>query len=260
MLNVAQGYIEDGRVKSIRLSTRPDYIDEERIEILSRYGVKTVELGIQSMRDEVLSASNRGHTAKDTERAVGLLTKAGFDVVGQMMIGLPKSEVDDEIYTARSICEMGAKGARIYPTAVFADTELDKMRLRGEYLPLETEDAVERTCQAMQVFDEYGVKVIRVGLCENDGLHTDSGISAGAFHPAFGELCAGRMYRYKIEKAIGESDIRGKRLTVNVPKSDISKAVGNKGANRNYFIDKYGVSVFNVTSDTDSDFVMISEK
>ena len=258
MLDIAQGYIDRGRVKSIRLSTRPDYIDEERIEILSRYGVKTVELGIQSMRDRVLSASNRGHTAADTEKAMDLLLKAGFDAVGQMMIGLPESDIDDEIFTARRICEMGAKGARIYPTAVFAETELENMRRRGEYIPLDTEDAVERSCRVMQVFDEFGVKVIRVGLCENDGLHTDSGITAGSFHPAFGEICAGRMYRYKIENAVKDMDVKGKKLTVSVPKSDVSKAIGNKGVNREYFIEKYGVSAFSVVSDAESDFVTIS--
>ena len=121
LLETAKEFIDRGRVDSIRLSTRPDYIDEEILDILLKYKVKTIELGIQSMDDGVLLKSGRGHTAKDTERACALINSYGFELVGQMMTALPGSAPEKEIYTAKRICEMGAKGARIYPTVVVGD-------------------------------------------------------------------------------------------------------------------------------------------
>lgn len=114
----------------------PDYIDEEILNLLKRYRVRTVELGIQSMDDGVLAASRRGHTAADTRRACGLIRRYGFELVGQMMIGLPDSDETSETETARAICDMGAMGARIYPTVVFRGTALADMAARGEYTPL----------------------------------------------------------------------------------------------------------------------------
>ena len=170
LLETAKKFIDGGRVESIRLSTRPDYIDEEILDILSRYGVKTVELGIQSMDDAVLSASGRGHTAAQTEHACSLITSRGFELVGQMMTGLPSSTLEAELYTAKRICEMGATGARIYPTVVFKGTELHSMMERGEYESRELERVVDEGAAVLAVFIENGVSVIRVGLQSSELL------------------------------------------------------------------------------------------
>ena len=116
LLDVAADYVNNRRdgcakIIGIRMSTRPDYITEEIMEILSRYPVRTVELGLQSMRDSVLSLSKRGHSANDAEKACRLIKSAGYSLIGQMMIGLPGSTLSDEIYTAQRICDMGADGA-----------------------------------------------------------------------------------------------------------------------------------------------------
>jgi histone acetyltransferase (RNA polymerase elongator complex component) len=170
LLDTAQKYIDSGAVSAIRLSTRPDYIDREILDILSRYGVRTIELGLQSMKARVLEVTRRGHSVSDAERACKLIKEYGFELIGQMMIGLPASSVCDEIYTAEKICDMGADGARVYPTVVFYNTELCNMAERGEYLPLNEEDAVMRTkeiavgeaqsqAQAVLAFLQVGGKI-----------------------------------------------------------------------------------------------------
>ena len=152
LLDLAQEYVKAGRVGSIRLSTRPDYIDEEILSILSRYSVGTIELGLQSMDDAVLLACRRGHTAADAERACRAVVEAGFSLVGQMMIGLPGASPESEIKTAQKICDMGASAVRIYPTVVFYDTPLCEMAQHGAYTPLSVDEAVERTAPVLQLF------------------------------------------------------------------------------------------------------------
>ena len=148
LLSAAKEFIDDGRVGSIRISTRPDYIDGEIIGILKKYGVKSVELGIQSISDSVLRVCERGHDAATSVMAGKMIVDAGLELVGQMMTGLPSATEEDEIKTAEAIVNMGASAARIYPTVVFKGTELARMAERGEYTPLSREEAIERSEKA----------------------------------------------------------------------------------------------------------------
>ncbi len=247
LLDVAEDYIINPRencakVIGIRMSTRPDYINDEIIEILSHYHVKTVELGLQSMCDGVLMASNRGHGALDAERACELIKRAGYSLVGQMMIGLPKSTLDDEIYTAKKICEMGADGARIYPTVVFRGTELADMAERAEYEMLSLDEAVERSKEVLKIFEESSVECIRIGLCASDNLGDMSLVMGGANHPSLGELVMGEVYFDRMcesaDKIINNTEDNG-TLTFTVPTGDMSKAVGQRGRNRERLRAKY---------------------
>ena len=248
LLDIAQSYVEGngGRVSSIRLSTRPDYIDEEILDILSRYSVRTIELGLQSMDDGVLLASRRGHDSACAERATRLIKERGFSLVGQMMIGLPKSDLDKELYTARKICEMGADGARIYPTVVFYETELCRMAQRGEYSPITNGEAAERSAAVLDVFERAGVNCIRIGLCSSDNLSSDDKVYGGANHAALGEMVMSELYFMRIcekldaKKAEENADFSGKTLTVFVKKGDISKTVGQNKKNKLKLCQKYG--------------------
>ena len=246
LLDVAEEYVlnpkgDRAKVTGIRMSTRPDYINGEIMEILSRYHVKTVELGLQSMCDEVLAASKRGHSALDAEAACRLIKDAGYSLVGQMMIGLPKSTLENELYTARKICEMGADGARIYPTVVFYDTELADMAERGEYKMLDIEDAVQRSKEVLKIFDANNVECIRIGLCASDNLLDKEKVMGGANHPSLGELVIGEEYFdrmcFEAERIAAQND--GGIITFTVPRGDISKAVGQKGRNRARLIEKH---------------------
>ncbi len=241
LLDTAEEYVRGGRVSGIRMSTRPDYIDKDIVKILKGYTVSAVELGVQSMSDEVLSASKRGHTANDSRRAFNLLGEAGIAAVGQMMIGLPRSIREDEVLTARSICEAGAVGSRIYPTVVFDNTELAEMMRAGEYDPLTVEEAVGRSADALSVFASHGVTCLRVSLYGGDTPGGGEAL-AGPLHPALGELVLGEYYRRLIDEKIDAVTAVKKPsgITVYVPKGDLSAAIGHRGANRVYFSSRYG--------------------
>ena len=244
LLKTAFEYVKTGSVAGIRLSTRPDYISEEIIEILSRYGVKTVELGIQSMDDGVLAASKRGHTKDQTENACRLIKKAGFDLIGQMMVGLPEANVETEKRTALEICRMGADGARVYPTVVFFETELCEMAKLGKYVPLNDADAVERTKEVLKVFDAHNVPCIRVGLCASENLSSPDTVYGGANHSAIGEMAIGEIFYEKMDAAISEIPLeerKRKKLIFYVPKGCTSKAVGQKRANILRLCNKYSL-------------------
>ena len=239
LLDVAKEYVDSGRVGSIRLSTRPDYIDRETLDILKKYPVGTIELGIQSMDDRVLAASRRGHTAADTEAACRLIVGYGFQLVGQMMIGLPGANVESEVMTAHKICRLGAAGARVYPTVVFADTELAKMTETGEYTPLDTEAAIYRTVQVLRVFAENKIPVIRIGLCASEQLASDTAVLGGANHAALGELAEGELYYELICRELDKAPPTCGKLTIFVPEGENSKAVGHKKRNRERLISRY---------------------
>ena len=246
LLDLAKSYVDEpredrARVSGIRFSTRPDYIDGEIMQILSRYPIKTVELGLQSMSDEVLRRTNRGHTARDAETACRLIKEQGYGLIGQMMIGLPGADLECELETAKKICDMGADGARIYPTVTFFGTELANMAQRGEYEMLSNSEAVMRAKEVYKVFYGRGVDVIRIGLSSSDNLSDPEKVMGGANHPALGELVVGEVY-FDTMCALcdGMGDLYGKTLTFLVPCGEVSRAVGQKGINRERIIERYG--------------------
>ena len=235
LLSIADSYVKDGRVNGIRLSTRPDYISRDILDILARYPVNCIELGIQSMSDTVLSASKRGHTRDNSITAAALVKFYGFEFVSQMMIGLPGATAEDEIMTAETCCDMGADAARIYPTVVFKDSELCDMTACGEYMPLSLDEAVERTKNALYVFYKRGVPCIRVGLCAAENLSSEDTYYAGPNHPAIGELAENALYLDIIREkfAVNKDQIEdGSIVTVLVSKGCLSKAIGQKRKNK----------------------------
>ncbi len=241
LLEIAEEYVRAGKVMSIRLSTRPDYINEEILDILGKYSVKTIELGIQSASDKVLTASKRGHTLSDTVNACKLIRERGFNLVGQMMIGLPSSDGESEIETAKLICSMGALEARIYPIVILKNTHLAKMVEDGEYMPLSESELVDRSASVLSVFRNNCVKVLRIGLHSGTELNSGDEIAGGYYHPAMGELVEGELYYREIERMISELDGTGDKITVTVPRGDLSKAIGQNGRNRARLTEKYGL-------------------
>lgn len=243
LLSLAQKYVDGGRVKSIRLSTRPDYISDEILDILAQYSVGTIELGLQSMDDEVLLATKRGHTSQTAIEACKKVKARGFSLIGQMMIGLPSSNVQKEIRTAEIICELGADGARVYPTVVFYETELCDMMARGEYNALSNEEAVNRTKEALKVFAEKGVPCIRVGLQSGENLSDERCVAGGANHSAIGELAMSAVYYDKICECLDtyEGEKMPECITVYCPRGEISKIVGQKRKNIEKINKKYQI-------------------
>lgn len=271
LLKTAYKYIEAGKVSSVRLSTRPDYINEEILDILEKYGVRHIELGIQSMDDKVLTASGRGHTAQTTREACKMITKRGFSLTGQMMIGLPKATIESEIATAEEICSLGAESARIYPTVVFYDTELCRMAREGKYTPLTNMQAVERSAKVYGVFAKNGVKLLRIGLQSGEGL-LDENIYGGANHSAIGELTVSKYYldiMLDICREIVRENTaqKGQKivLTVFCADGETSKVSGQKRENKEKiteFFENQGIRVLNIkvkeNKDTEKNRVKIT--
>ncbi|MBD3426473.1 MAG: radical SAM protein [Candidatus Omnitrophica bacterium] len=185
-------YLKKDRIHGIRLSTRPDMVDEETVVFLKDKGVTCVELGVQSMCEGVLSLSRRGHTPLDTERASRLVLRHGLMLGHQMMVGLPGSSREKELYTAERIKQLGASQVRIYPLLVIKGTELEKMWKSGEYTALGLEEAAERAALLISFFESSGVKVIRCGLHPSPGLISGEEYLAGPFHPSFGQMARRR--------------------------------------------------------------------
>lgn len=243
LLDMAKGYVDAGAVGGIRLSTRPDYIDGEIIEVLKKYPVRTVELGIQSMDDAVLEVCRRGHTAAASAEACRIIKAAGFELVGQMMVGLPGADGESERRCAEEICRLRADAARVYPTVVFRDTPLCDMAASGAYAPLGQEEAVARTRDVLAVFARHGVPVIRVGLCSSENLASAGAVAGGAAHPALGELAMGELYFDIISRELEvckASSLRGAALTLSVPEGELSKCVGQGGRNRSRLAERFG--------------------
>ena len=242
LLDIAYGYVKAGRVNSIRCSTRPDYINGQILDTLKRYGVKVIELGLQSISEPVLLASKRGHTASDAEAACRMIVDAGFELVGQMMIGLPRSDEKSEMQTAEFIIKSGATAARIYPTVVFLDTELCAMTASGEYSPLTLDEAVRRSALVYKRLTEAGVKVIRTGLCTSENLSSEKCYYAGPNHPAIGELVENEIFYGEIYGAVSSlSPAPDDILKVYVARGAISKAVGHRKKNKLLLTESFGV-------------------
>ena len=249
LLEIAQSYVREGRVDAIRLSTRPDYVDDEVLSLLSRYAVKTVELGLQSINDRVLRVTRRGHDAAAAEYACRKIKEYGFDLVGQMMIGLPASSASDEQMTAQRILELGADAARVYPTVVFRQTELCRMAERGEYTLLPQEEMIARTANVLELFDDASVPVIRVGLCASENLANADEVYGGANESAVGELAMGEVFYRRMRAAL--VGVRAERqIRFAVPVGAISQAVGQRRKNTERLRAEFGIDRIRFVEDS----------
>ena len=243
LLSLAQRYVESGAVDGIRFSTRPDAVSEQTLDLLSAYTISAIELGLQSLDDAVLAASERGHTAAVAEDACRRIVARGYRLGGQMMLGLPQSTPDSERYTARKIVALGAAEARIYPTVVLKDTPLALATERGEYRPLTVEEAVVRAARVLRILEEAGISCLRIGLCENEGLRSGS-VLGGAHHPALGELVRSRLYLERMQELLDEEPLptQGSIAVFSVAPGAISQAIGQHRSNLHQLSQLYGLA------------------
>lgn len=230
LLKTAYSYVSNGTVSGIRVSTRPDCISDEILSILKQYGVTAIELGAQSMVNSVLVANNRGHLAEDVIRASHLIKKFDFELGLQMMTGLYMSCAEDDIYTAERIVEIKPDTVRIYPTIVVKNTNLEVLYSSGKYIPQSLENAVSLCVRLEDMFVSAAIKVIRVGLHTLD----EGAYVAGPWHPAFRELCEAERFRIRLDGVICSTGC----YYVHVNPSDLSKVIGQKRSNLNYFKNK----------------------
>ena len=227
-LKVVAPYLAVKKVQGIRLSTRPDYIDPEKIKLLKKYGVTTIELGVQSLDPEVLKQSKRWYEIEKVYNAVKLIKEAGIKVGIQVMIGLPGASYESDIETARAVVDLKPDLTRIYPTLVIKDTEMAEMFLNGEYEPLSLDEAIRRTKKIYSLFELSNINIVRVGLQPSDDLRAEGNVLSGPFHPAFRELVEGEIY-FEFLNKIKEIE---NRLDVEANERNISKIIGIKGINK----------------------------
>ncbi len=228
LLKCAHGYLKryPEQYLSLRCSTRPDYIDGEVLELLGAYGMRSIELGAQSMNDEVLAANHRGHTADDVRAASRLIKEKGFELGLQMMTGLYKDKPEYCIDTAKEFIALGCDTVRIYPTVILAGTELDRLRREGLYDSFGFDETVELCARLLKLFGAAGIPVIRLGLHASDGV--ENGMTGGTYHPAFREICESRLF---LEEMLLQMPTPGK-YTVYTDRKNISRAAGHAGANK----------------------------
>lgn len=229
-LEAVQPFIRSGHVRSLRLSTRPDCINNEILELLAKYGVETVELGAQSMHDTVLAHSGRGHTALDTADAVTQLRQAGFRVGLQLMPGLPGDSEKTWIETVERSISLGPDFVRIYPALVIKDTPLERMYRAGRYIPLTLEEAVLLCKRALLLFGSSGIDVIRIGLQPSEELQKPETVTAGPYHPAFRQLVESSIL-YDGMRAVLSARNNAVDPTFLIHPDDISNAIGQKRSN-----------------------------
>ncbi len=231
LLETAYSYVKKGVCSGIRISTRPDGINEEICEILKNYGVTAVELGAQSLDDRVLALNERGHDSKQVIEASKMLKKYGFELGFQMMTGLYGSEDEDSLESARKIIEIHPDTVRIYPTVVLKGTKLCELMEQGEFMPKGVEETVELCARLIPMFENEGINVIRVGLHSGGGVEEE--FVGGAYHPALRELCEGRIFRNTALRELEKLD-KGSYI-LEVARGQISKMTGQNKSNINYF-------------------------
>lgn len=230
LLAPLQPLLRSGAVSAIRVSTRPDALDEGIVTFLRTSGVSLVELGVQSMDDTVLSRAGRGHTAAQCEAAFAMLCGAGLRVGAQLMPGLPGETPEGAIESLRRLLPLRPDLLRIYPAVVLRGTELARLYRSGIYRPLSIDEAV-RICKVMlQMAAVAGVPVTRVGLHPGDDLTSGGELLAGPFHPAFRQLAEGERW-YDLLAGLCAGFAEGELLEIQVAPSRISDLVGHKRTN-----------------------------
>ena len=242
LVGVVQPFVEKGYFQSIRISTRPDAVNKERLGLLKRSHVTTVELGAQSMDNDVLECSRRGHTVEDTVNSFGLLKEYGFQVGIQLMPGLPGDSEERFLRSIEKVIHLHPDMVRLYPTLVIKGTELAEWYNRGQYQPMTLRDAI-KICQISCVrLEKNGIPVIRIGLMSSPSLIQDGQILAGPWHNAFGFLVRSGIHQKKIARRISECK-ETTSIGLRVPPREIPLVRGYKNRGLHYLEEETGVPI-----------------
>ncbi len=231
LLSMAGAFIRQGLASGVRISTRPDYLDGERLDFLSEYSVKTVEIGAQSLVDEVLLMSRRGHSSSDVRRAAGLLKGRGFKTGVHLMAGLPGDSAEGFAFTVRETIALRPDMVRIHPTLVFQGTELAEAFYRGDYHPLSMAEAVAAGKFALMKFGAAGIPVIRLGLQTTPEMEKAGSVVAGPFHPSFGSLVEEAVFLDMASFLLSGKNVKDRKIAFAVHPRNVSRFRGQKNGN-----------------------------
>lgn len=256
-LEIALNYKKKGIIDRIRLSTRPDYINNSILDILKKYEVDVIELGIQSLDNEILNANERGHSKEDSIMASKLIKDYGFKLGHQIMPGLYKDSFDKAIKTGLESIKMNPDMVRIYPTLVIKDTKLEKLYKEGLYKPLSLDEAIEISSRLYMIYSYKKIPVIRIGLQPTENINEKKDVVAGPFHPSIRQLVETNIHKIYLEELINKYRLKNK-IKIHISNREISIIAGNKKANKNYFYKKYGL-VINFEND-ENNFIEYEDK
>ncbi len=237
LLGAVYHFKKNGDIQGIRLSTRPDYINQEILSVLKYFGVTVIELGVQSMDEKVLKLSNRGHSQNDVYKAVTLIKENNFILGLQMMIGLPGDTKNKILRTTEEMIKLKPNMVRIYPTLVIRGTALEVLYNEGEYIPLQLEEAVIICRDILTKFKKNHIQVIRIGLQPTENIMEGKDVIAGPFHPAFRELVEAELRLDKLKRELNKLEHIPKELEIHVNPKSVSETVGLKRKNI-YFLKK----------------------
>lgn len=243
-LIIGKSFIDKGVVNSLRLSTRPDYIDENILNILKSYGVSTIELGVQSLVDEVLIANQRNHLSDVVYSSSKLIKEFGFKLGLQQMLGLYKSDPKMDLYTTYEFVKIGPEFVRVYPTLVIKDSYLEKLYLEGKYNPYSLDETINLCKDIYSIFYRNGIDVIRIGLQPTDNITLGQDVVAGPFHPSIRQLTIQELYKNAMDEVL--KNLSDREIDVYVNNKELNYLVGNKGANKSYLMEKYDIKKFKV--------------
>jgi len=231
LLESVQEFIQRGQVHSLRLSTRPDGIEENNLRFLQTMGVNTIELGVQSLNDRVLAAAARGHSSKETYEATRKLKKHGFEVGLQLMPGLPRDNRETFLKTVEKSIALAPSFVRIYPTIVLSSTPLERLLRSGRYKPLSLKEAVDWCKESKKRFDSASIPVIRMGLQPTSTLEEPGRIVAGPYHPALGQLVNSAIWHEKISPVLRKASLKSPHLVIQAPLRQLSEIRGHHNSN-----------------------------
>jgi histone acetyltransferase (RNA polymerase elongator complex component) len=249
LLNIASKYVENGVAESIRFSTRPDTVDTEKLDLIRKFPVSTIELGVQSMNDDVLELAGRGHSSSDTKNSVALLKKRNYEIGLQMMIGLPGDDEKGSVSTARLISGLSPDFVRIYPAVVLSGSRLAVMYKNGEYAPLSLDEAVAIAKKCFLIFRENNIKVIRMGLQATEELKEGVSVIAGPYHPAFGHLVYSEIFLDKALDILEKESLPPEEINIRVHPKSVSKLRGLKNSNINKIKKLFNINSVQIVPD-----------
>jgi histone acetyltransferase (RNA polymerase elongator complex component) len=249
LLEYAKPFLETGKVHALRISTRPDYIDPERLDFLKRCGVRIVEIGAQSFSDDVLREAGRGHTAGDVEAAVRLLQAQGFQVAVHLMAGLPGDDAERFAYTVDRVIALKPQMVRIHPTLVFMDTALEQAYRSGRYQPLTLDEAVNLCKSAVSRLNEAGIPVIRIGLQMTPEMERSGTVVAGPCHPAFRLIVESSIFLDRAGALLSSGAYRSRDVVFSVCQKQQSAFRGLKNSNIKALQSRFGLAGIRVLAD-----------
>ncbi|MBC5996091.1 radical SAM protein [Romboutsia ilealis] len=250
LLKIAKEYVEKGLIQDIRMSTRPDCINEDILNRLKEYRVSIIELGVQSMDKNVLIDSVRGHDTEEVIKSAKLIKESGINLGLQMMVGLPSDTEEKCIDTARKFIELKPDCVRIYPTLVVKDTGLEVLLNKGEYKPFTLEQSIQIVKKLLALFYVNNINVIRVGLQATEDIQVGKAVVDGPHHPAFRELAESEMIRDYLIYIANKYSVE-KYITVKTNKKNVSKIIGNKKSNSNYMKNELKINLKTKEEDID---------